>query len=209
MAKKTVKKTVKKKAVRKPRTQPDHREELFIMHYVLDPHRNGTKAAIAAGYAEKSADIQAVRLLSRARVAEAVKRLDAAEARRVAGKLEITADRIYAEMAAVAFARITDVLSFKGEAVDIRSSDSLSDNTLAAISEVSHRKTQNTETTSIKMHNKLGALETLLKQITGQEDEAVKQAPCNIVNFADVDLDSFDEDTDEEAANDEAVAVLE
>jgi phage terminase small subunit len=51
-----------------------HREEQFCVHYVR-LNRNGTQAAIAAGYSENGADVSAVRLLARDRVSKRIAQL--------------------------------------------------------------------------------------------------------------------------------------
>lgn len=46
------------------------REKIFVAAYIRDP--NGTQAAIAAGYSERSAHVQAARLIKKAKVRKAI-----------------------------------------------------------------------------------------------------------------------------------------
>ena len=78
------------------------RECVFVEQYLLTA--NGAKAAEAAGYARKSAKVRARRLLRRPRVIAAIKRAQNARAARV----RIDADRVLAELEALAFSNIAD-----------------------------------------------------------------------------------------------------
>ena len=72
-------------------------QERFVAEYLID--LNGKQAAIRAGYAPRSAEVQASRLLSIAKVREAVA---AAQAKR-SERVEITADRVLRELGRLAF----------------------------------------------------------------------------------------------------------
>lgn len=69
----------------------------FVQEYLID--LNATQAAIRAGYSAKTAEQQGSRLLGNAKVSEAI----AARQKRVAGKLEVTQERIAEEYARMAF----------------------------------------------------------------------------------------------------------
>lgn len=75
----------------------DEKRALFVREYLID--RNGTRAAIAAGFSSKSAHTTAHRLLKNAKVRELI---DSLEAERLE-RLDITADRILQETAKLAF----------------------------------------------------------------------------------------------------------
>lgn len=74
------------------------RYERFAREYVID--HNGKQAAIRAGYSEKTAEVQASRLLRNVQVRALVERFESESARR----LEITKDRIEQELARIGFA---------------------------------------------------------------------------------------------------------
>lgn len=65
------------------------RQARFVEEYLLDP-TNATEAAIRAGYSEKYAGQQAHKLVENGRIQTAIKKAQAARARRV----EITADDV-------------------------------------------------------------------------------------------------------------------
>lgn len=73
------------------------RRTRFIKEYLLD--QNATRAAIAAGYSEKSAKVTASRLLTYANVREAIERENA----KINAKLEISVERVKLELARLAF----------------------------------------------------------------------------------------------------------
>jgi len=78
------------KAVKQRRTR-------FVKEYLID--QNATRAAIAAGYSEKTAEVQGSRLLSDAKVRAEV---DAANDK-VNAKLDLTVERVKQEIARLAF----------------------------------------------------------------------------------------------------------
>lgn len=73
------------------------KQERFIDEYLID--LNGKQAAIRAGYAPRSAEVQASRLLSDDKVASEIEKRRA----KLAEKAEVTQERIIAEYARMAF----------------------------------------------------------------------------------------------------------
>ena len=84
------------------------KQELFVSWFAVDG--NATQAAIRAGYSAKTAKSQGQRLLTNADVSFAIA---AKQARRFA-KVEITADRVLAEMASIAFHDVGKLLNDDG-----------------------------------------------------------------------------------------------
>lgn len=146
---------------RKAKPKPvDDRISAFIQIYMADPERNGTRAAIAAGYSPRSAAVTASRLLKRANISAKVAAFDAkvgiAEAQvvqRVIDRTSLTKERAMTLLAIMASADIRDIMSFgpqhreitmkaTGEVimtagVSIRPSDEISDEAALCIQEVS------------------------------------------------------------------------
>lgn len=81
-----------------------HQQERFVTEYLVD--LNGKQAAIRAGYSEKTADVQASRLLASVKVREAV---DKAIANR-AEKTGITAERVIEELSKIGFSNMMDYM---------------------------------------------------------------------------------------------------
>lgn len=86
--------------------------ERFVAEYLID--MNGARAAVAAGYAEIGAKVQASRLLTDANVREQIAQAQARkvkDAERRAANAEFTKDRWLAEVAGIAHADITDAFA--------------------------------------------------------------------------------------------------
>src|ERR1017187_4042453 len=81
----------------KPEQNLNEKQQIFVREYLLD--RNATRAAIAAGYSQKTAYSAGPRLLKNVEIqAEIAKRTE-----KVLAKLEITAERVLHGLAELAF----------------------------------------------------------------------------------------------------------
>lgn len=89
--------------------KPQDRRTIFVREYLVD--RNGTRAAIAAGYAPRSASVTSCRLLRNAKVRAAVSELTEERLER----LEVTADTVLQELAKIAFANMKDYWSVRDD----------------------------------------------------------------------------------------------
>lgn len=86
------------------------RVSAFIGHYLADPERNSGRAAIRAGYAEKSARQQAYRLMQDADVKAEI----ASRIADITRKLEISAERVLQAIAQIAFGDIRGMFDADG-----------------------------------------------------------------------------------------------
>lgn len=127
----------------------------FVKEYVVD--LNGTKAAIRAGYSEKTARHQATRLLSKAHIQAAI----TDEQAKLTRKIEVTAERVVAEYAKIAFSDIRDIAFWTREVVLAKKSDELPPEVGAAVAEVS----VTAKGVKVKMHDKKGALDSLSRHL--------------------------------------------
>jgi phage terminase small subunit len=84
------------------------KQKLFVKHYLID--LNATKAAISAGYSEKTADVQGSRLLRNAKIRA---KIDEGTTKRAA-KLDISAEKVLSELALLAFANMDDYVDVLG-----------------------------------------------------------------------------------------------
>jgi phage terminase small subunit len=125
----------------------------FIAEYMQDP--NGAEAARRAGYSEASAKEIAYKLLADPAIRAEIKRRQAAAAKR----LEITTERIQQELAAIGFARLTDVVSFDASGVRVKASSDLTPAQASALAEIVYEAGK----IRVRMHAKREALETLAK----------------------------------------------
>lgn len=86
-----------KKGGSRPRTSAKQRRTRFIKEFLID--KNATRAAIAAGYSEKTAYAQASRLLKDVKVRSQIE----TENDKVNEKLGVTVERVRDELAKLAF----------------------------------------------------------------------------------------------------------
>lgn len=144
------------------------KQRRFVEAYLIDP--NGKKAAIAAGYSEKSAAVEANRLLTNAKIVAEIEKAQ----KILSYRTGVTPERVLAELAKVGFSDIRQLVQWRSNVteigedpetgepqlkafneVQIRDSFEVDDDTAAAISEVSQTKDG---ALKVKMHDKLGAL---------------------------------------------------
>ena len=137
-------------------------QERFIHQYMIDG--NSTQAAIRAGLTGNPMRA-GVRMLKHRGVAQAIQRERAA----AASRLMITADRVKAELAAIAFASIADVADWGPDGVTLKEKKTIAPQDRAAIAAFSCEKTvgekSTTSRTQLRMHSKQRALDALAKHL--------------------------------------------
>jgi phage terminase small subunit len=138
-----------------------------VEEYIVD--LNGKQAAIRAGYSPKTAEVQASRLLSFAKVRKAIKAAMDSRSRRTG----ITADRVVLELEKLAFSNIFDFIELRSDGsvqIDLLRATR---NRAAAIYEVTvkvHAESSSDEARSakliqIELCNKLKALDMLARHL--------------------------------------------
>jgi phage terminase small subunit len=136
------------------------KQERFVAEYLVD--LNAKQAAIRAGYSERTAESQGSRLLSNAKVAEAIQRGKAKREHR----LEVTQDRVVLELARIAFADVRQYGDEPGQRSGLKPSTELSDDQTAAVQEVTWLdRADGSVQTKLKLHDKIGALTLLGKHL--------------------------------------------
>ncbi len=140
------------------------RQKRFCLEYLVD--LNATQAYMRSGYETSTEDIAAScawELLRNPKVQSYVQKL---MDERVA-RTGITVDRILKEYAAIAFSDITDAIEFNGNESSLKDSESLPKEVSCAIASVSTSvntsKKGESRKVSIKMHDKLKALDMLAR----------------------------------------------
>lgn len=108
------------------------KQELFVAEYLTD--LNAKRAAIAAGYSEKSAESQASQLLKNPKVSAYI---DKRQGKRLE-KLDLTADMVLAELKKISFSNMLDYVAIDkdGKRADLDWSK-LTRDQAAAIQEIS------------------------------------------------------------------------
>ena len=131
------------------------RQRLFVQEYMID--HNATNAAARAGYSGKTSGVLGYQLLQIPLVRQAVAECHALRAKR----MEVTADKVVAELSKIAFADLGEVLRIEGGRVYIKNTAELTPGQRASISQVS--ETQHGIT--VKQHSKTQALDLLSKYL--------------------------------------------
>lgn len=154
------------------------KQACFCNQYLID--LNGKQAAIRAGYSAKTAENQASRLLSNAKVQQMVTRLQEKTRKRV----EITKQEIIEELGAIAFADIRDYLWFDGFTVRFKPFSELTDRQSKAIESVKQTK----DGIELKLHGKSWSIERVCR-LLGYD--APKDLNLNFENLSEDQLDQI------------------
>jgi phage terminase small subunit len=139
------------------------RQQSFADHFLVVG--NATEAAKLAGYSEKTAHVQGSRLLRNAQVDAYIRtRSDA-----ISERLEISAERIRAELARIAFSDLTEVATWEKDSLELIKSADLSEDAARSLREVVATTSQTEHGTTnrlhVKQHDKMKALELLGKHL--------------------------------------------
>lgn len=130
-------------------------QRFFVREYLVD--LNATRAAIRAGYSEKTARQAGSELLSNPNVQVAIQLAMQERAERTG----ITAERVLKEVALLSFSRMNKFAKWGPTGVAPIDSDTLSDEDTACVSEVSETKTKEGGSIKFKLHDKNSALDKL------------------------------------------------
>lgn len=146
-------------------------EQLFCRSYIID--RNGVAALRRIGYAEESSHTlksRSEKMLRNPEVQDCVEVL----AKRMMDNLQITAERVNEEVAAIAFFDITEVMEFDHNGVQVMHSKFWNRQQRAAIAGVKMTK----DGVELKVHDKQKALDFLGKQmnLVGDERDVARAA---------------------------------
>jgi phage terminase small subunit len=131
------------------------RQSLFVEKYLV--LRNAKQAALESGYSPRTATEQGHRLLKHPEVRKRI----AAHQRKIKMKTEVTTERIVMELARIAFADLTDLISVEGDDLKIKNLSEVDADLRAAVSEVSITSTRDGKNRKIKLHDKIKALQLL------------------------------------------------
>lgn len=168
----------------------DEKRALFVREYLID--RNGTRAAIAAGFSATSAHTTAHRLLKNADVRELIEKLEAERMER----LDITADRILQETAKLAFANMDDFIVRQDDGTAYVDLSKVKRNHMAAVVEITvdeypegkGEDKRDVRRTRFKLADKRAALEMLGKNHKLWTDKMDLNANLNIQDLSDEQL---------------------
>ena len=143
------------------------REKIFCAEYVKD--LNGARAAIAAGYAEKSARVTASKLLTKPNIKDEIARLT----KKHADKLDLSAEKVLDELSKLGFSNMLDYMRVDEDGAFVLDFSKLTREQAAAIQEYTVDATGGTGDgerkqvmrTRFKLVNKIDALIALGKHL--------------------------------------------
>ncbi len=143
------------------------RHDRFCREYIKD--LNGTRAAIAAGYAKKSAKAAASRLLTNVNVQALLAKLT----KKHADKLDLSAEKVLAELSRMGFSNMLDYIKVTEEGDAYVDLSSLTQKQAAAIHEVTvdeyvegkGKHARKVKRTKLKLVDKIRSLELLGKHL--------------------------------------------
>jgi phage terminase small subunit len=166
-------------------SKAEARREIFIREYLKN--LNATRAAIAAGYSEKTARAAASRLLTNVDIK---KRVEEALAKKT-DKLDISVERVLGELSKLAFSNMLDYMNTQQDGSAYTDLSKLTREQAAAIQEVTvdeytegrGKNSRNVKRTRVKLADKRGSLELLGKylklftdrqEISGDANNAIR-----------------------------------
>lgn len=134
---------------------------LFCQAYIKRGFKDATGAYLEAypKCGAKAAESSASRMLRNAKVSAYLATVQAKASKRN----QITADQVLAELGKVAFANMADYAEWGPGGVMLKASEDMTQDTLAAVSEVTETVTKDGGSVRFKLHDKLGALEKIGK----------------------------------------------
>lgn len=164
------------------------KQKIFADEYLID--LNATRAYMVAYPAvkkEKTAAAAAARLLRNVKVAEYI--ADRMKERQQ--RTEVTQDMVVKELAAIAFAKVTDYVEVRhGSVVVIKPTEDLSDHQIKAIAGIK----EGANGIEIKMNDKEKALELLGRHLGMWTDKVKVEGNVNVKNpFADLTTEELKE----------------
>lgn len=154
--------------------------KVFIAEYKID--RNGRRAAIAAGYSERSADSTASRLLRSAKVAAEVAQHRADAIAKVQVETGITLDRTLREIARGAFFDARRLFDHNGIPIPIQSLDDDTASVLAGMDVLEEYRGTGEDRQFVgyvkkyKLSDRKGYLDMLMKHLGGYEVDNEQKA---------------------------------
>ena len=150
------------------------RDKLFILELLADAQLNPEKAALKVGYSTTVARTKAYLWVSNSKqnpkphIKEMYEKLLTVRIE----KLEVTVEKIEAELIKIAFSNLADILKKMDYQISTEKLENLDENERAAISEISETNNEGFERKRIKVHSKLRALELLGKRYKMWTDES-------------------------------------
>lgn len=155
----------------------NNRRKLFVEAYLANG-RNGTQAAIAAGYSAKTAAVKASQLLTEVKIAQAID----ARAEKLQAAMELTTENVLRELARIALFDPATLYDAEGKLLPVHQMPA---DTRAAIASLEVDQTAAGEktiinTSKIKLHDKNSALEKGMRHLGLFEKDNRQRPPVAV-----------------------------
>lgn len=132
------------------------KQRAFVEHWLANGF-NGRRAAVAAGYAPGSADVEASRQLANAKVAAAIEL--------ALGEVGVARQWVLMEIAAIARGVAIDVVEWNATGVKVKPSSELTRDEAALVESIEQEATEFGPRVKVKLRDKLAALNSLAKAL--------------------------------------------
>jgi phage terminase small subunit len=143
------------------------KEKLFCDNYLV--HLNASKAVRESGYESKNPHELGYKLLRKGHIADYISE----RLKEQTDKLDIQQERILRELKSVAFAKITHFMSVEHGQVRMLDTDGINEEYIGAVASYTETTINGGGNISIKLHDKLKALDMLAKyaKLFKEEDD--------------------------------------
>lgn len=157
------------------------KQKAFVAEFMIC--RNATEAARRAGYSEKTARAMGAENLTKPNIAAEIKKRE----EKLQSKLEITAERVLEEIAAIGFANATDFVTINANGlINVKATSQMPKEKLGAIAGIKY--SANGLGVEIKLHDKPRALEMLAKYLglfdTAKTPDTAENNIFDVINQA-------------------------
>ncbi len=157
----------------------NRRQAMFVMEYLVD--LNAKQAAIRAGYSERGASVQGVRLLANANIRAA---MEWGVEERI-NRVEITQDDVVQRLANIAFTDIDAFATWKGGKITLRDTEDIPKAQLGALAEASEGQ----HGLRIRLADRLRALALLARHLGMFPSPGTSQEQPLHVNIQEDEID--------------------
>lgn len=135
------------------------KQQAFVREYLVD--FSATQAAIRAGYSKKTAYSIGQENLRKPEIRQVLAR----RCQQLAHEADMTVERVFGELASIAFANMADYAKWSDDGLRLVASGDLTREQSSAVQEISQRATKYGTQVRFKLHDKIAALGKLEKYL--------------------------------------------
>ena len=144
------------------------RQQLFVRYYLQS--FNASEAARRAGYGPRFPSQQASKVMASPLVQAEIQQRMAV----LTSKLDVTAERVIAEMCKIAFSDFSEVAEWGPNGLSLKESSGLDPSAAASVRTIAEKHTKYGKSLAVQLHDKVKALHTLGRWLRiGEQDEGL------------------------------------